>query len=558
MSPAALGARVKARRGELGLSQRDLPGIDSGLLSRIETGKVLDPSLDTVRKLASGLGLSVEELATGKASAVRQIELRELQPDPLNPRQVREDDATDAAFIESIRTQGLIQPLAVRLVTLERSFPEVMGRKDTRPEQQVWRVIDGHRRHAALVHIHGPKSKTLVPCRVIEADDTQTLLLQLVANVQRADMNPWDLARAIADLVGQKMDTQAIADALGRKRRWVQEMASVGRGLHNGAQNALLTGRISISQAIAIAAEKDEKAQNELVMRSCDGKLNEDEIRAITADRKEKLAEEKEARERSQQIDIEDFTADQKAEKYPVPNEHGVFTSKPTVTARWTHKRGFFEIELFQYGDDKWCAGYRIEWRLSAGGHGGLAGGGTRTSHRGQTAAVSFLDAAAALYSRLIPDAEEWPEDVPAFRQLYDWILVQARRLAAKESLIGEFTRRCAPPAKPSAKKAPPSEPIPPAPQDKKRTLEELKQAPEWARSMMNHPFVVVGGKSGAVLAHGWAQMMTQYVCLISEGEDQDDADDLFDRMLWNDAPDGRPFAFCEQVYCCLETYGPA
>lgn len=517
MSAATLATRVKAAREGAELSQRQLLGVDQAVISKIEAGKITDPGIATMTAIAKATGRTIEELTTGAAAGVRSIELRELTPDPNNPRTIG-DDATDQAFVESIRTQGLLQALAVR----RYQFPD--------SGNWTWLVVDGHRRYAALSIIHGPKSKQPVPCRVVvEEDGAKVLLLQLVANVQRADMNPWDLARGIGDLVEAGMDTQAIAEALGRKRRWVQEQASVGRGLHNGARNALQSGRITISQAVAIAAEKDEKEQNKLVTQSCDGQLNEDEIRAITADRKDKAAEEKDARERSQQLDIEDF-APGKGKTYPTPNENGVFQGKPTVTVRWTHKRGYMGIELVQYGDHKWCAGLDLHWRTSGRSH--AAG---RDDYKQQNAPVCFLDVARTAYGWLCSQAKDHPEDLPAMHQLHDWIATQLVKLHATARVQADWKNNNPPPAKAKAKSAAKAK-APPAPKPV-----DISAPPTWAQPIAEALFMYHDGRQ-AFLCKGWAHMAKTFSDHLDA--DQEELRQLYNRSAWASDLDGKPFDF--------------
>jgi ParB/RepB/Spo0J family partition protein len=536
MSATTLAARVKSRREELGLSQRDIPGIDHSAVSKIESGKLKDPGFDLAGKLSKALGLTLDELGGAPASAVRMIELRAILPDPNNPRTINAGDAEDAAFVDSIRQLGLIQPLAVRRLVAD---------EDAKGDHE-WMVVDGHRRLAGLWEIHGPKSKVLVPCRLVEADDTRTLLMQLVANVQRADMNPLDLANGVAGLVLAKMDTQEIADALGRKRRWVQEMASVGQHLVNGARNALQTGRITISQAVAIAAERDEKAQNELVTKACDGQLNEDEIRAITADRKERQREEEDAAKRSTQLDIEDFTPGKTKAKYPTPNESGIFTGKPTIRARWTDRRGEFEIELYQFGDHKWCAGSRCAWRPSSVGGGSSSTGAARDRHKQSTAALAFLDCARDYYKGMCGRAKNWPEDVPAMHKLHDWITQQLTKLGATERVLADWRKNNPPPAKPKAKK----------PAEKKEAARpkiepppiDLTKPPLWAQPMADALFCVHDGRQ-AFLCRGWAQMAKTFAI----GADGHDLNALYARPNWQDDSDGKPFDFGSSVIRLVE-----
>lgn len=524
---ATLAARVKAARDAAGLSQRQLPGVDSGLLSRIETGKVKDPAISTLTAIAKATGTTVDQLNGAPASAVRSIELRDLLPDPKNPRVMQEGDAADQAFMQSIKDQGLLQPLAVRHTLVDNI--------------RVWMVVDGHRRYAALVQIHGPRSKVLVPCRIIEADDTQTLLLQLVANVQRADMNPWDLSRAIGDLVDQKMDTQAIADALGRKRRWVQEMASVGRQAAESVEVSLRGGTISISQAVALVAERNGDQQNQLCARAINEKLNEDEIRAITADRKAK----QQAADDGKQLDIEEFAAGSTKDKYPTPNISGVFSCKPTFLARWPHKRGHFEVRLVQFANKKWAAAADTEWRLSGGPPGGGRSGlPSRNHHCESSAALAFLLMARDRYPQFVECAKRWPEDVPAVTKLHEWIVSQLGNLKATPAMIEAWRKDYPPPPSPRAQAA--AKPArAPAPTPEPPPI-DTTEPPEWARPMVGALFMYHDGGS-AWLCKGWRHMVKTVVEL-GEDEPHDIVEQLYQRDKWESDVNGEPYDFGSSV----------
>lgn len=508
MSAASLATRVKARREELGLSQRALPGIDQGLLSRIERGQAKDPGLDTMAKLAKGLGLSIEELATGTVSSVRMIELREIEADPQNPRAMQAGDAIDATLMDSIKGVGLIQPLAVR------RQPEAGG---TTP----WMVVDGHRRYAALVTLHGPRSRIAVPCRLVEGDAKQTLLMQLVANVQRADMNPWDLARAIGQLVEQDMDTQAIADALGRKRRWVQEMASVGRRLYNHAAVELAGGRLSISQAIAIAAaEKDEPAQRALVERVKADNLNEDDIRAIAADQKAA------AKAKPAQLDIEEL----------VPPKGKQTTAK----SKWTHRRGYIEIVVQQLGQHEFAAVYDYKWR-QGGGSGGVL---KRAQKPRKTAAIAFLVAARQPYANVKAAAKGNPEDVAAAIEAWTWVYESLEKLGATQSDLTDWRLNNPPPAKPTSKPTPSSI-------NRKLKIEQPvdpTKPPAWATAeWLAGPFMYHTGRR-ALLVHGWPKML-ELVLADGNGE----VGDFYSRNAWQDDEDGKPFDYGSCVVRLVE-----
>ena len=71
---ATIGERIRDRRLELGLSQRDVacPGISGAYVSRIEAGS-RQPSVKALRQLAPILGVSVHWLETGKVDPAEQL-----------------------------------------------------------------------------------------------------------------------------------------------------------------------------------------------------------------------------------------------------------------------------------------------------------------------------------------------------------------------------------------------------------------------------------------------------------------------------------------------------
>src|SRR5438132_1920312 len=97
-----IGVRLRRLRLERGLSQRDLssPGVSYAYISRIEAG-ARTPSVKALRQLASKLGVSVEQLETGKPTPVEQgVELAELEFGSLTAQELR---AVQAAADEAAR-----------------------------------------------------------------------------------------------------------------------------------------------------------------------------------------------------------------------------------------------------------------------------------------------------------------------------------------------------------------------------------------------------------------------------------------------------------------------
>ena len=133
-----------------------------------------------------GLGRGLEALLGGsnpmdETSANSQtLSLEQLQPGRYQPRQVFAESAI-AELAESIKAQGLIQPIAVRPV------------KGT----DMYEIIAGERRFRAS-KLAGLKE---IPVYVHDVDDKAALAMALVENLQREDLNALEEARGIERLI---------------------------------------------------------------------------------------------------------------------------------------------------------------------------------------------------------------------------------------------------------------------------------------------------------------------------------------------------------------------
>ena len=140
--------------------------------------------------------------------------LEQLEPHPLNPRKDFESgDAEDGLneLRESILLRGLMQPVVVR----------------PQPEPGKWWIVDGERRFRAIKQANWDgdwDDDKPVPIVVREVDDREHLLLSLTANLQRANMSAIEEADAFHAAVHDfGISTEALADELGKSRRYVQQ-----------------------------------------------------------------------------------------------------------------------------------------------------------------------------------------------------------------------------------------------------------------------------------------------------------------------------------------------
>ena len=131
---------------------------------------------------------------------VRQIALEQISPNPRQPRQSL-DDAAVEELADSIRAQGIIQPLLVR------PHPD---------EGEGFEIVVGERRFVAA----GRAGLHAVPCIVRTLDDRQTFILSIAENVAREDLNPIDEAAAYRRMLDESYAAHQgeIAELIGVHR----------------------------------------------------------------------------------------------------------------------------------------------------------------------------------------------------------------------------------------------------------------------------------------------------------------------------------------------------
>jgi ParB family chromosome partitioning protein len=145
-----------------------------------------------------GLGRGFDVLIGGSEEPdFRRLPVGEIHANPRQPRRRFEHEAT-AGLAESIRAQGLIQPVVVR--------PRARGG---------YELIAGERRWRAAAEA----GLETVPAIVRESDDRDTLVLALVENVAREDLSPIEEARAYAVLLDEfELSLGAVAEQVGRSK----------------------------------------------------------------------------------------------------------------------------------------------------------------------------------------------------------------------------------------------------------------------------------------------------------------------------------------------------
>ena len=226
-----------------------------------------------VHQIPADGGMIENAAATRSAVARREFFLcpiEEIAPSRDNPRQ-RFDEQRLQELADSIRAQGLVQPLVVRL----RSGDEL--RKGE--EQASFVLIAGERRWRAAQKA-GLKD---VPVVVKDVNAAAAFELALVENLQREDLNPIEEAEAYRRLSEEFGYTQdQLAQRVGRERSTVANALRLLK-LPDKVRDFVATSRLSMGHARALlsleAPESIERSAQHVMDRQLSVRQTEDLVR---------------------------------------------------------------------------------------------------------------------------------------------------------------------------------------------------------------------------------------------------------------------------------------
>lgn len=169
------------------------------------------------------------------AEEIIQIELSQLQPNPLQPRgSITPESLVD--LVDSIREHGVLEPLVI--AKTPAGFQIIAG-------ERRWRAG----KLAGLTHI---------PAIIRETTPRGMLEMALVENVQRVDLNPLDRAKGFERLMNEfGLTTSEIAVRIGKSVAYVSNSIRL-LSLPDALKDGLLSGLISEGHARALAAVDDQ------------------------------------------------------------------------------------------------------------------------------------------------------------------------------------------------------------------------------------------------------------------------------------------------------------
>jgi ParB family chromosome partitioning protein len=214
-----------------------------------------------MKRQALGKGLSslIPEVPTARTEpGLLMLDVDRIQPSQYQPRT---DFAGLEGLVESIRENGIVQPVVVR------------------QEGERYELIAGERRWRAA-QLAGMRS---IPVVIRKVAQDRVLELALVENIQRKDLNPIEEARAYDLLIGQMNLSQAeVAKRVGRERSSVANSLRLLK-LPDSVQKMLQDGGLTTGHAKAIVAISDAATQIRVADEAVKRPLSVRETEALVA-----------------------------------------------------------------------------------------------------------------------------------------------------------------------------------------------------------------------------------------------------------------------------------
>ncbi|WML29535.1 ParB/RepB/Spo0J family partition protein [Neobacillus sp. OS1-32] len=266
--------------------------------------------------LGKGLDAIFSNMEAGKDETVQEIRLKELRPNPYQPRKSFNQEAIDE-LKASILEHGILQPLIVR--------KSIRG----------YEIVVGERRYRAAKEA----KLASVPAVVREFSEQQMMELAVIENLQREDLNPIEEGQAYQTLM-EKLDLtqEEVAKRLGKSRPHVANHIRL-LSLPPKIQQLISDGKISMGHGRALLGLRKKSHLPTVVEKVIKESMN---VRQL----------EKWIQQLNENVPRETKKPEKKKDVFIVEREHMLRERfGTTVTIKQNKNKGKIEIEFFSQDD---------------------------------------------------------------------------------------------------------------------------------------------------------------------------------------------------------------
>lgn len=231
-----------------------------GLETIIGSGISPSAKQSTVKTIDARTATETPITSKQEGEALQNVQIHAVVPNPYQPRK----DITSEGLKElkeSIRSEGLLQPIVVRRKGKE------------------YELIAGERRWRACKEL----GHMTVLVRVMEVSDSSSAVLALIENLQRSDLNVVEVALGYASLMRDfDLTQEVVADRLGKARASIANTVRI-LNLDREIQGYLSKGLLSFGHAKVLLSVEDAEAQLALARRIISESMNVRDTEAAIA-----------------------------------------------------------------------------------------------------------------------------------------------------------------------------------------------------------------------------------------------------------------------------------
>ena len=211
--------------------------------------------------MAKGLGKGLGALIQNEEEQVQEVSVKELRPNPYQPRKVFDQKAIDE-LKESIQEHGILQPILAR--------KSIKG----------YEIILGERRFRAASEA-GLKT---VPVIIKDYSEEKMMEVALIENLQREDLNPVEEAQAYQKLIDHlKLTQEELASRVGKSRPHIANHIRLLQ-LPKPVLELLSNGMITMGHGRALLGLKKKSKMQQVVQRIIDDSLNVRQLEKLIQD----------------------------------------------------------------------------------------------------------------------------------------------------------------------------------------------------------------------------------------------------------------------------------
>ena len=192
-------------------------------------------------KLGRGLGSLIEDTAINEDDSVKLLRITQIEPNKNQPRHKFDDDKIEE-LSESIKEHGIIQPIIVV------------------KSNNMYKIVAGERRWRAAMKAE----LSQIPCLVRDLDDEQNMLIAIIENMQREDLNPVEEAeglRQMTDTFG--MTQEQVSKSVGKSRPYITNSMRLLK-LPDYIKDSLSKGEITAGHGRTLVTVSDEDERKKL------------------------------------------------------------------------------------------------------------------------------------------------------------------------------------------------------------------------------------------------------------------------------------------------------